>query len=156
MTVFRAPHSLKLFSDSSLIKTEILVRTPKAAALEKLDSKDYTGELREFVLGAQIKGKLNDKAKEFTAVVYSDVDFVSNILLYQNLNRDLALNTISSLTQETDLISISAKDPIASKMLVSPPEFNQFFKFTVVGFFFPLPFVFLILSAVLWYRRRHA
>lgn len=156
MTVFRAPHSIKVTSDSNRIKTEVIVRTPKAAALEKLDSKDHTGDLRVFNLGVHIKGKLKADGKEFTAVVYSDVDFVSNILLYQNINRDLALNTISSLTKETDLISISAKEPIASKMLVSPPEFNQFFKFTVVGFFLPLPLVFLILSAVLWYRRRHA
>lgn len=157
MTVFRNPHSLKLINALSLIKNEVIVRTPDSAvALAEMDSKDYIGEPQSFILGVQVKGKLKADAKEFTAVVYSDVDFVSNILLYQNINRDLALNTISSLTKETDLISISAKEPVASKMLVSPPEFNQFFKFTVVGFFLPLPLVFLILSAVLWYRRRHA
>lgn len=172
MAVFRNPHSLKLINTSSTaktIKSEIILRTPESSvSLAELDSKDYMGEPRSFILGVEVKGHLdnqrmrksnnksNNTAKEFSAVVFSDADFVSNILLYQNINRDLALNTIASLAKETDLISVSAKEPMASKMLVSPPEFSQFFKFTVVGLFFPLPFVFMILSIVLWYRRRHA
>jgi ABC-type uncharacterized transport system involved in gliding motility auxiliary subunit len=157
MTVFRNPHSLKLLNNSTKVKTEVLVRTPESSvALTELDSKDYSGEPRSFTLGASVKGKMNASGKEFAAVVFTDADFVSNILLYQNLNRDLALNSISSLTKETDLISISAKEPHATRMLVSPPEFSQFFKFALVGLFIPLPVVFMILSVVLWYRRRHA
>lgn len=156
MTVFRNPHSLKILNKPESINSEVIVRTPESSViLANLDSKDYIGEPKSFNLGIAVKGKLNNSSHEFSAVVYSDADFVSNILLYQNLNRDLALNTISSLTKETDLISISAKEPMVSKMLVSPPEFSQFFKFTVVGLFFPLPFVFMILSLVLWHRRRH-
>ena len=135
----------------------MLVKTPKnAVLLKELDSKDYTGEPRSFNIAVSSKGKLNANASEYSAVIVSDVDFVSNILLYQNLNRDLALNAISSLTQETDLISISAKEPLATKMLISPPEFAQFFNFSLIGLFIPLPFVMMILSIVLWYRRRHA
>ncbi len=157
MTVFRNPHSLKISDEIKLIKAEVLVRTPDSAvALAELDSKDYTGKPQSFNLAVLVNGKLSADAKDFSAAIYADTDFVSNILLYQNINRDLALNTVSSLTKETDLISVSAKEPMVSKMLVSPPEFNQFFKFTVVGLFFPLPFVFMILSLVLWYRRRHA
>ena len=156
MTVFRNPHSLKSLN-SDKVKSEFIVMTPKTSvALATVESKDYSGEPRSFNLGAKLRGLLNSSTHEFSAVVYADVDFVSNILLYQNLNRDLALNTISSLAGETDLISISTKEPLASKMLVSPPEFNQFFKFIVVGIFFPLPFVFMILSLVLWHKRRHA
>ncbi len=157
MTVFRNPHSLKSFGKPEKITTEFIVKTPKTSvALDRPDSKDYTGEPRSFNFGAMVRGSLNSSVKEFTTVVYSDADFASNILLGQNLNRDLALNTVSFLAKETDLISISPKEPLASKMLVSPPEFSQFFKFTVVGLFFPLPFVFMILSLVLWHKRRHA
>jgi ABC-type uncharacterized transport system involved in gliding motility auxiliary subunit len=157
MTVFRNPHSLKLIGDSETVKSDVIVKTPESSvALAELDSKDYTGVPHSFNLAVNSRGKVKADSKEFSAVVVADADFLSNILLYQNLNRDLALNAISSLTQETDLISVSAKEPLATKMLVSPPEFSQFFKFTVVGFFFPLPFVFMILSIVLWYRRRHA
>ena len=157
MTVFRNPHSLRLLNNSTKVKDEVIVRTPESSvALTELDSKDYNGEPRSFDIGVSVKGKMNASGKEFAAVVFTDVDFVSNILLYQNLNRDLALNAISSLTKESDLISISAKEPLATRMLVSPPEFSQFFKFAVVGLFVPLPIIFMILSIVLWYRRRHA
>ena len=157
MTTFRNPHSIKLIKNSENMNVEVIVRTPETSVtLTNLDSLNYNGEPRSYNLGVEVKGKFNNATKEFSAVIYSDADFISNILLYQNLNRDLALNTISSLTKETDLISISAKEPMASKMLVSPPEFNQFFKFVVVGLFFPLPFVFMLVSIVLWYRRRHA
>lgn len=157
MTLFRNPHSLTLVEHDSGLNQEVLVKTPESAvALPELTSQDYTGAPRAFNLGVQVRGKWKDAKNEFSAVVFSDADFVSNILLYQNINRDLALNTLASLAKETDLISISPKEPQASKLLVSPPEFNQFFKFSVVGLFLPMPFVFLILSIVLWYRRRHA
>jgi ABC-type uncharacterized transport system involved in gliding motility auxiliary subunit len=157
MTVFRNPHSINVLNTSNRIKTEVLVKTPKnSVALKELDSKDYTGEPRSFNIAVSSRGKLTSNSADYSAVVIADADFVSNILLYQNMNRDLALNAISSLTKETDLISISAKEPLATKMLVSPPEFLQFFNFSVVGLFIPLPFVLMILSIVLWYRRRHA
>lgn len=157
MTVFRNPHSLKLLTPLNTIKTEVIVKTPDSSVvLPELDSKDYVGAPHAFNLVVSSRGRINEKAKEFSAVIVADADFVSNILLYQNLNRDLALNSISSLVKETDLISISTKEPMATKMTLSPPEFSQFFKFTVVGLFLPMPFVFMILSIVLWYRRRHA
>ncbi|MBY0452226.1 MAG: GldG family protein, partial [Bdellovibrionaceae bacterium] len=156
MTVFRNPHALKLLNNSTRIQTEVLVRTPKdTVAISELDSQDYSPK-QQFDLGVRVRGRLNANASEFSAVVFGDVDFVSNILLYQNINRDLALNSISYLTKENDLISISAKEPLATKMLISPPEFSQFFKFTLVGLFIPLPIALMILSLVLWYRRRHA
>ncbi len=156
MTQFRNPHYLKLLNNSTRVQTEVLVRTPKdTVAIPELDSQDYSPK-QQFNLGVRVRGRLNANASEFSAVVFSDVDFVSNILLYQNINRDLALNSISYLTKENDLISISAKEPLATKMLISPPEFSQFFKFTLVGLFIPLPIAMMILSLVLWYRRRHA
>lgn len=157
MTLFRNPHSLKLIEHDSAINQEVLAKTPQSSvSLKEIDSTDYSGTPRSFNIGVHVRGSLDQSNKPFSAVVFSDVDFVSNVLLYQNINRDLALNTIASLAQETDLISISPKEPQASKMLMSPPEFDQFFKFTVVGLFLPLPIVFMILSIVLWYKRRHA
>jgi len=157
LTIFRNPHSLEVLNTSNRIKTEVLVKTPKnSVELKELDSKDYIGEPHAFNIAVSSRGKLTANSAEYSAVVVADADFVSNILLYQNVNRDLALNAVSSLTKETDLISISAKEPLATKMLVSPPEFSQFFNFSLIGLFIPLPFVLMILSIVLWYRRRHA
>jgi ABC-type uncharacterized transport system involved in gliding motility auxiliary subunit len=157
MTVFRQPHALKDFPHSDKIKIDYIVKTPESSvALKELDSSDYIGKPQSYNLVAEIKGAYLDSLKNFNMVVTADVDFMTNILLYQNLNRDLALNSISALAKDLDLVSITPKEILATKMLLSPPEFNQFFKFTVVGIFFPLPFLFMIISLVLWYRRRHA
>lgn len=157
MVLFRNPHSFRLLPLDDNINREVIVRTPgSSVALAEMDSQDYSGSPKAFDIAAQIRGKMPQGTKDFNAVVFADADFLSNILLYQNINRDLALNTIASLSKEEDLISVAPKEPLISKMLVSPPEFNQFFKFTVVGIFLPLPVVFLVLSIVLWYRRRHA
>lgn len=157
MTVFRQPHALKLSKTPDTMKAEVVVKTPEnSVALKELDSKDYSGDPQSFNIGVHVTGKFGKADKEFNLVVFSDTDFMSNILLYQNLNRDLALNSIAALVKESDLISVSAKETGPTKLLVSPPEFNQFFKFVVAGIFFPLPVLLMIISLVLWLRRRHA
>lgn len=157
MTVFRQPHALKDLPRSEKIKLEYIVKTPESSvALKELDSSDYIGKPQSYNLIAEAKGNYINSEKEFSMVIAADIDFMTNILLYQNLNRDLALNSISALAKDVDLISVTPKETSATKILLSPPEFNQFFKFIVVGLFLPLPFVFMIVSLVLWYRRRHA
>ncbi len=157
MTVYSQPNALKLSEANAAIKFEVIARTPEnSVALKDLDSQDYQGNPQSFILGAEIRGKLGKSEKEFSVIAFSDVDFMSNILLYQNLNRDLALNSVAALVKENDLISISPKEPKASAFLVPPPEMNQFLKFVILGLFLPLPLGFMILSTTLWYRRRHA
>ncbi|MBC7420159.1 MAG: GldG family protein [Bdellovibrio sp.] len=157
MTVFRQPHAFKIAASSDRIRAEAIVKTPEnSVALKNLDSQDYQGKPQAYNLVIEIKGKYANSDKEFTVVAFADTDFMSNILLYQNLNRDLALNTIASLAKEVDLIAVTPKEALATKLSLSPPEFAQFFKFTVLGIFFPLPIVLMIISLVLWFKRRHA
>lgn len=157
MTVFRQPHALKDYPHSDKVKVDYIVKTPDSSvALKELDSSDYIGKPQSYNLVAEIRGQYLDAEKPFSMVVSADIDYMTNILLYQNLNRDLALNSVSALAKDLDLVSISTKETTASKILLSPPEFNQFFKFVVVGLFLPLPVIFMIVSLVLWYRRRHA
>ncbi len=157
-TVFQKPNSLKIVSTPTYMKAEVLVKSPEASvALENLESTDYKGNPMSYVLGLELNGKFIETAsKNFSAVIFSDADFLSNQFIFQNSNKDLALNTVSSLIQETDLVSISAKEPMATKMILPIPEFNQFYKFVVVGVFLPIPFIFLLMSLVIWLRRRHA
>ncbi len=157
MTIFGQPNALKISKFNEAIKAEVLVKTPaNSVALKELDSKDYFGEPQAFDLGVELSGKFKKSEKEFSMIVFADVDYLSNLMLYQNLNRDLALNAVAALAKETDLISISPKEPSLTKILVPPPEFNQFFKFIVLGLFLPLPVAFMIISLVLWMKRRHA
>ncbi len=157
MTVFRQPRALKLLPPTASMQSEAIVKTPEnSVALKTLDSQDYQGQPQAYNLAAQISGKYFNSDKDFSVVVFADTDFMSNILLYQNMNRDLALNSIASLAKETDLIAITPKEAQATKLTLSPPEFSQFFRFTVLGIFLPLPFLFMIISLVLWFKRRHA
>ncbi|AZZ35959.1 hypothetical protein CIK05_03840 [Bdellovibrio sp. qaytius] len=155
--LFVAPNSLAMVPIGPDIKNEIIVRTPEASvALLKMDSSNYEGKPRSFNIMAEVNGKLDKAVKPFKAVVAADTDFLSNGVIFQNVNRDIALNSMSYLLGDSDLISIAPKDVGITQMLMSPPEFSQFYKFVVMGIFFPLPFLFLGISIVLWLRRRHA
>lgn len=158
MTVFKQPTAINILSTPTDMQTEVLVKTPdNSVALQKLDSADYIGKPQTYNLAVEVKGKLSpEQKKDFRLIVFSDVDFMSNVLLYQNLNRDLILNTISYLAQEKDLISISPKETQVTKILLSPPEFNQFFRFVIFGIIIPIPLLFMMASLIVWFRRRHA
>jgi len=156
-SVFLKPNSLKITNTPPFMKVDVLVKSPEASvALENLDSADYKDKPKAYNLALELKGKFKEFAtKEFLAVVFSDADFLSNQFIFQNTNRDLALNTVSALVQENDLVSLSPKEPMATKMILPIPEFNQFYKFVVVGLFLPIPFVFLLISFLIWLRRRY-
>jgi ABC-type uncharacterized transport system involved in gliding motility auxiliary subunit len=156
-SVFMKPNYLTITNTPPYMNVDVLVKSPEASvALDNLDSSDYSGQLKAYDFALEFHGKFKETAvKEFSAVLFSDADFLSNQFIFQNTNRDLALNTISSLIKEDDLVSISAKEPMATKMILPIPEFNQFYKFVVVGVFLPIPFIFLLISFVMWLRRRH-
>ena len=97
------------------------------------------------------KEESKDKAKKsFEVVVVGDSDFLSNQLLFHNLNRDLALNAFSHLVGEEDLISISPKGVEATKIRLSSGGFMTF----VFAFVIPLPLLLIITSLLMWFRRR--
>lgn len=155
--IFIAPNSLTMVPIGPDIKNEIIVRTPEASvALLKMDSGNYEGKPQSYNLMAEVNGKLDKATKPFKAVIAADTDFLSNGVIFQNVNRDIALNSMSYLLGDSDLISIAPKEVSITQMMMSPPEFSQFYKFVVMGIFFPLPFLFLGISIVLWLKRRHA
>lgn len=157
-TVFSKPNSLQITATPTYMTVDVLVKSPEASvALENLDSTDYKGQPKSYNLALEFNGKFKESAtQKFAAVIFADADFLSNQYIFQNSNRDLALNTVSSLIQENDLVSLSPKEPMVTKMILPVPEFNQFYKFVVVGLFLPIPFIFLLISLVMWLRRRHA
>lgn len=106
-----------------------------------------------FTVAAMLKGKFPATAeKEFNLVVFGDVDFLSNQMLYKNLNRDLALNTVAFLAREENVISITPKEVDVTQMQITETQFYLF----IFGFIIPLPLILLAISGTLWYRRRFA
>jgi len=105
-----------------------------------------------FTVAASVKGKFPGSDKDFSLVVFGDVDFLSNQLLYKNLNRDLALNTVAFLAREENMISITPKEVDVTQMQITETQFYIF----IFGFIIPLPLILLAISGTLWYRRRFA
>ena len=169
---FRLPMSLtkKTASSSSLVKSlevEELVKTSKnSLAYADKNLKGKVSGKGPFPVMMMVKGEWprgsssnklagkgadKDKAKKsFEVIVVGDSDFLSNQLLFHNLNRDLALNAFSYLVGEENLISISPKEVEATKIRLSSGGFRTF----VFAFVVPLPLLLIITSLLLWFRRR--
>lgn len=85
-------------------------------------------------------------------VVLGDSEVMTNQLLYQNLNRDLVLNTMAYLSKDENLISIIPKEVSVTQMDITEGQWIMFLFF----FLIPMPIFFLVTSGVLWFKRRHA
>jgi ABC-type uncharacterized transport system involved in gliding motility auxiliary subunit len=106
-----------------------------------------------FAIGISSVGKLQGSDKESFSVIFGDSDFLTNQFFLQlPMNRDLALNSVSFLTQEKDLISIRPKTPKMTSFVITQTQFL----ILLFGVILPVPLLSLIGSIFLWYRRRHA
>jgi len=155
VTVFRMPQSLsrtrgefKGLSWSELVRTN-----DQSIGYSDLNFKSE-GVKGPFTLVYKVTGVFEGAAegKTFQAVVLGDEDLFTNQLLYQNLNRDLALNSISALAKEDNLISISPKEVQSTQMEMTDTGFIIFI-FSVI---IPLPVLLYFLSGFFWLRRRNA
>ncbi|MGE3974589.1 MAG: GldG family protein [Bdellovibrionales bacterium] len=123
--------------------------------------KEISGEVQNlptdpkgpFVVGMSAVGKLNDQAaKEFTAVVFGDSDFLSNQTIDSvGVNRDLALNSVAYLAKDQDLISIRPKMPKGTVMTMTEVQAR-----ILLITFVLLPLVFFVMGIFIWLRRRGA
>jgi len=68
----------------------------------------------------------------FKIIVVGDADFVSNTYLQVSGNQDLALNLVSWLTEEQDLIAIPPKKPEATPLTLSRRQAEVIFWLPVV------------------------
>jgi ABC-type uncharacterized transport system involved in gliding motility auxiliary subunit len=85
-------------------------------------------------------------------VVFGDSDFLANRLIQQNLNNDLALNTLSDLANDKDLISIRPRVARGTNLEMTRQNFNAF----ILLFLLPLPLLMFFFGGLMWWRRRTA
>lgn len=155
ITLFRNPQGIKTTNVGEGMMVEDLVRTgPNAVAYKTLQ---ITGEPPEgtYALMTEVSGHFPGAAagaKPFSVIVAGDVDFMANQMLYQNLNRDLILNSVAALAKEESLISITPKEAQATQMLLTETKFAIF----LFAFIIPLPLLLLGTSVGIWVRRRNA
>lgn len=152
VTLFRYPMSLLAKNPPTGVTVDEIVKTGgNAMAFASMQIKGE-GAIGSYTLVDQVTGKIPGSEKDFSMIIAGDMDFMSNQLLYQNLNRDLVLNSIAALAKEESLISITPKETAATQMLLTDTKFALF----LFGFIIPLPLLFLGTSVGLWWRRRNA
>jgi ABC-type uncharacterized transport system involved in gliding motility auxiliary subunit len=153
VTLFRYPSSLTLDKVPVGIAVDEIVKTNENSMSYKSLTLSGDGPKGPFTLVDFVKGKFPGSDKnDFSMIVAGDVDFVTNQMLYQNLNRDLVLNSIAALAKEESLISITPKEAQATEMMLTPTKFGLF----LFCFVIPLPLILLGLAIGLWIKRRNA
>ena len=93
-----------------------------------------------------------EESKEFHAVLYGDSDIFTNSRLFQQLNRDLVLNTVAVLAADEDLVSIRPK---SANQTTFKGMSNTAYRVLVISVII-LPLIFFIFAFILFYRRRNA
>lgn len=146
---------------------EFVKSSPASFVTNSLSSQMKFDEKRDkkiaATVGMTVVGKLGSKnaqgkqvdtsgAKEFSLVVFGDTDMLSNQLFYEQINRDIAMNSIAFLAKDTELISLRPKTPVGTRLEMT----NTQAQLLVLGVYFPIPILLLIFSSIVWFRRRGA
>lgn len=90
------------------------------------------------------------KKPEGRVVALGDSDFASNALLGFQGNQDFFLNTVAWLSEDTDLISIRAREPDDQRMFLTAVQQRNVAYLALVI----LPGLFVVLGIATWWRRR--
>ena len=147
--------------DPGLKATQFIQTDGSNLTLTELKQPKGPVDMRSVTIGIQVKGSLGKKpednggeegkAKEFAMVVYGDSDFVTNRGINEGLNKDLALNTMATLADQGDLVSIRPPQPKGTKLNMT--HVTGFIVFICCAL---LPLLLLLSSSIVWFRRRSA
>jgi ABC-type uncharacterized transport system involved in gliding motility auxiliary subunit len=137
--------------DAKITVTPLVKSAPTSFVMNELKKAVInTKDQNSYPLYMFSKGTLEgDGAKEFTAVVVGDSDFFTNRFFLVGSNRDLAMNTLASLTDQGDLISIRPKVAKGTKVLLTSAD-----RLGMIVAGVSLPVLLLLLSGLFWYQRR--
>lgn len=126
---------------------DIVSTDPDSFSLNSLTGSAGKPEKSSKVLAVTMEGKLD--GVDFRGAVFGDSDFMSNNILFQGVNRDLALNTFAFLADDAGLISIRPKQPKGTELTMT---MNQQRMAVIAGIGAPL--ILFIVGAIVWFRRR--
>ncbi len=101
---------------------------------------------------AKLPVKAETEPGDFSAVIVGDSDFLSNRLIDIQLNRDLALNSVSYLAKDKELLSIRPKVSEGAQLTITQTE-STILSWTLVAI---IPFIIFMTGSVVWYRRKTA
>lgn len=104
-----------------------------------------------FQLALEVNGRWPGGDKDFQMLVYGDSEFLSNQLLYQSLNRDIALNSVSQLTKEENLISITPREVQKTELQLTTAKLGGFYISMIL-----IPLCLFVSAIVFFIKRRRA
>ncbi len=154
-----SPSALEKFKISQMVRSHNNSFTVPELK-EKIKMKDTKSLTMAVTVQTKQNNNSNEKDKDsekssnktgFHLAVFGDSDFLTNSSIYEGANRDLALNTVSALAGEEELISIRPKQPKGTKISLNRPQ-----RTTLVLLYIILPCVFLFTGLWIWYRRRES
>ena len=138
--------------DAGLTVSEIIKSSESSYAVadpKMVNAKDI--KMKSQPLGVAVTSGSSQDAKPFQLVVFGDSDFLTNKSLMLYANRDLALNTVAQLTNETDLISIRPKMPKGTMVALTQINRNIFHLGILM-----LPFLLMGIGVFVWLKRKNA
>ena len=149
----------KAFLFTELVKSNVKsFSTPDPNIKSKKDLKQSS-----YILGLLIEKEVSkkeekndseksEKKQDSTALaVFGDSDFLSNHFINKGINRDLVMNAVSYLVDESDLVSIRPKRLKATQLVLTGYDRMMI----IISAVF-LPIIFFICSFIIWLRRSAA
>ena len=142
------------FEYDELVKTD-----QTTVATSELEREINVSSRGPFSLVYEVRGAFEKPAEgeevsedsKFFALVYGDSNIFTNARIFQQLNRDLVLNSVSALLRDKDLLNLRPKTP--SQTMMTNFSRTRYRLFNVIPFLvFPLALI--ITGIILSYRRK--
>ncbi|MCB0349294.1 MAG: Gldg family protein, partial [Bdellovibrionales bacterium] len=137
--------------NKNLKKTDLFYSSTQSFSQNDLGKQPQMVEGRDkmgpFAIAVAVEGALNDGGKPAKAVLVADSDFIVDQFFSKYINKDIALNIISYLTDEVDLVSIRT-DASPDLLLLTQTKAN-----VLALSFLLLSASILFTSIVLWIKR---
>ena len=96
-------------------------------------------------------GEEDKKESGFAAIVFGDSDFLTNSSLGIGIHKDLALNSISFLADETNLVSLRPKKPKGTQVILTRTAQYLFIISSIL-----IPLICFILAGTSWWIRKRS
>ena len=165
--IFNVASNLKINNTNKDITITELVKTNvNIVSVPDLQKNQLTGERTSHIVGLLVKRQnssaektenkivnTNQEKKDTLLAVFGDSNFMTNPFFHTSAgwNKDLIMNTISWLVDESDLISIRPKKLKATQLILKQSDKMGMILFSII-----LPCILFIVGGILWFRRRGA
>ena len=151
---FDAASALKVLPSEKLEIEELIFSDPLSFISGSGQTKKGKQAVSSYAVGLSVrpKTKAEDSSRKdgFLALLFGDSDFLSNRFFHVSVHKDLALNAVSYLTDEKDLLSLRPKAPRGTQLILTHMRGALFFLFCLV-----LPLLLFILGgASLFFRKK--